>query len=252
MNIPFHLLIGAFLGLPALAAGFAFTAATPDGILPNQTAGQPIIWNNPQQSFVFNFNADSGDIDFNASAVSAMNEWNMVNASLQYQLGTTNAKTCAADNFNSGGWGTVTCSGKSFGDALAVTRRSFHKIGETWYLSDADIVLDQTRNWQLYSGPQRNGVQDFHRVILHELGHALGLDHPDEAGQKVTAIMNSHTSEIETLQADDKRGIKSLYSGGGISNSANQAAGEGGGGGGLGFTLTLLALAALATRHRSC
>jgi hypothetical protein len=52
---------------------------------------------------------------------------------------------------------------------------------------------------------------DFHRVALHEFGHALGLDHPDDHGQHVTAIMNSTITDIDTLQLDDINGVESLY-----------------------------------------
>ncbi len=39
----------------------------------------------------------------------------------------------------------------------------------------------------------------------------LGLDHPDDAGQTVTAIMNSRVSDLDTTQPDDLAGIRSIY-----------------------------------------
>lgn len=55
-------------------------------------------------------------------------------------------------------------------------------------------------------------VQDgrAYRIILHELGHALGLGHPDEVGQRVQAVMNSVVVH-EELQEDDIEGLLSLY-----------------------------------------
>ena len=247
---------GLLLVLPTLASGYAFTIITANGaIKQNQVSGQPLIWGNPQQFFSFNFNSGNKSQDFNSSAVSAMEEWNRVNTPVQYQLGSSGAQTCTTDGYNSAGWGTTACNGQPFGDSLAITQRSYVQIGGNWYLREADIVLDQSRNWQLYTGGLRLGVQDLHRVILHELGHTLGLDHPDEAGQTVTAIMNSHTSDIETLQADDRNGIRNLYAGGfgSASNTANQTADNGGsgvgGGGGGDLTTALLALIALAVRR---
>ena len=54
------------------------------------------------------------------------------------------------------------------------------------------------------------GVVTATRLLIHELGHVVGLDHPDEAGQNVQAIMNSRVIH-ETLQPDDIAGIQALY-----------------------------------------
>ena len=49
-------------------------------------------------------------------------------------------------------------------------------------------------------------------LLIHELGHALGLGHPDEAGQEVVAIMNS-VFDVETVQPDDIAGARALWGG---------------------------------------
>ena len=54
------------------------------------------------------------------------------------------------------------------------------------------------------------GVVTIPRLLIHELGHVVGLGHPDEAGQDVQSIMNSHVTH-ETLQPDDIAGIQALY-----------------------------------------
>ena len=46
--------------------------------------------------------------------------------------------------------------------------------------------------------------------LLHELGHVVGLGHPDSAGQSVEAVMNL-ASRHTTLQPDDIAGIQALY-----------------------------------------
>ncbi len=75
-----------------------------------------------------------------------------------------------------------------------------------------DIIFNATKPWAVFRGPQPgNAPFDFRRVALHELGHLLGLDHPDEAGQKVAAIMNSREGDTEIVTADDEGGIRALY-----------------------------------------
>src|SRR5207248_2719444 len=41
--------------------------------------------------------------------------------------------------------------------------------------------------------------------------HVLGLDHPDQAGQTVSAIMNSVVSDLDSLTSDDVNGAQALY-----------------------------------------
>ena len=64
--------------------------------------------------------------------------------------------------------------------------------------------------------PQRFGGQTEEYIVallVHEFGHVMGLGHPDEAGQQVSAIMNSNFGYLRELQPDDIAGARALYGG---------------------------------------
>ena len=82
-------------------------------------------------------------------------------------------------------------------DGLTVRRTSSAKV----YINIESILP--------YLGNPENYIV---ALIVHELGHVLGLGHPDEAGQQVTAIMNSNIA-IRELQPDDIAGARALYGG---------------------------------------
>ena len=86
--------------------------------------------------------------------------------------------------------------------------------GNTIY--ETGVIFNAARTWNSYRGAEREAqtggtLFDFHRVALHEFGHALGLDHPDESGQRVTALMNSRAGDLDSLQFDDIAGGQAIY-----------------------------------------
>jgi hypothetical protein len=96
-------------------------------------------------------------------------------------------------------------------------------VATTWYRVstgakiESDVVFNNTKAWNSYRGNTRT-ANDFYRVALHEFGHVLGLDHPNQNGQSVTALMNSRISNIDALTADDIAGGRALYGAGVTSN----------------------------------
>ena len=76
-----------------------------------------------------------------------------------------------------------------------------------------DARTEYGSGWtRIYLSTNAESIQggDPSRLLLQELGHAVGLGHPDEAGQNVDAIMNS-TIYHNHLQPDDTAGIQALY-----------------------------------------
>jgi len=79
--------------------------------------------------------------------------------------------------------------------------------------TEADILFNSTKTWNAYTGNLQGGTSEFRRVALHELGHALLLDHPDDVGQSVPAIMNSQASNADVLTTDDRAGVLAVFGG---------------------------------------
>ncbi len=77
--------------------------------------------------------------------------------------------------------------------------------------TEADILFNAGKTWDAYTGNLQGNVSEFRRVALHELGHALLLDHPDDAGQSVAAIMNSVSSNTDALTTDDIAGVTAVF-----------------------------------------
>ncbi len=167
---------------------------------------------------------------WNAVAGDALTVWNDAGSNFRFQSTTSagerpSCRVSDIDNRNVTVWGADFC-GRAWGEGVLA-------IAHTWYRTttretvDSDVHFNSNFSWSSYRGNLRRDAVDFGRVAIHEFGHVLGLDHPDDHGQSVSAIMNSRVSNIDTIQADDIAGVRGIYG----------DDGSGGGGGGGGCTL---------------
>lgn len=167
--------------------------------------------------------------NYSTSFIAAMESWNAVIGTLQFA---GNISTDAPPTSNGNGineaFFAANVFGEAFGeDTLAVTtsyRSGSVQSDGTYRRTQSDIVFNSSRTWNSYRGFTQSGVIDFRRVALHELGHVLGLDHPNQATppQTVSAIMNSRVSSIDALQQDDIAGAQELYgTAGSVTRPAN-------------------------------
>ncbi|CAN5412812.1 hypothetical protein BH20VER3_BH20VER3_20980 [soil metagenome] len=154
-----------------------------------------------------------GSTGWNSVVINSLELWNEQMDQMQFSWTTAAPGTAASfgDGVNS-----VQFSDKVYGDdfgenVLAVTLgdASGNRTIET------DVLFNTANRFNSYRGTYAifNGISyfDLHRISLHEFGHVLGLDHPDEHGQTVDAIMNAHISTLYALQADDVAGGVALY-----------------------------------------
>lgn len=151
-----------------------------------------------------------GQPSWNSVAEAAMNDWNtqISRSRLVAVFDSTAAK--GQPNRTNNVFFAENVYGEAFGSGVLAVTVSYRSSRNT---TESDVVFNQSRSWDSYRGALRRDVHDFRRVALHEFGHVLGLDHPDEATppQSVAAVMNSRVSNTEFLTADDITGIQSLY-----------------------------------------
>ena len=201
------LVLSVLAGLVAAVSVWSFTYITDQ-----RDSGTPLPLKWPPGSVVIQLKLGStanlsDGTSFNTSAQAAAQMWNTHLGNLQITTSIApEGPASEGNNLNE----LVFASdifGKAFdGNTVAVTT--------VWSRSNertrADIVYNSARTWDSYDGPTRSAI-DIQRVTLHELGHLLGLDHPDEAGQSVQAIMNSRISSLDSLASDDITGAQNIY-----------------------------------------
>ena len=133
-------------------------------------------------------------------AANALASWNPRMVTVQFSWVFDSAASKASGDGKNSVFLSDSVFGDTFGDeALAVTA---YLDG----ISEADVMVNQAFSFNSYRGPQQDAAYDIHRVLLHEFGHVIGLDHPDEYGQQVIAIMNSVISDLDYLAPDDMDG----------------------------------------------
>ena len=147
-------------------------------------------------------------------AQAAIAEWNVVNAPfyIRARVGEAGIPTACAevDDRNTIQWSATRCRGEAWGDAA----------GYTWsYINSRGDILESDIRIRRTPPPGQIWTVDFFRhTILHELGHVMGLGHPNEYGQEVRAVMNQGGADLydgdttyTRLQLDDRNGIRGLY-----------------------------------------
>lgn len=104
------------------------------------------------------------------------------------------------------------------GNCLAATFTGYYEQRQdgSWRIFDADVVTNTRFDWT--STAESGGCSgEFYieGVMVHEVGHVLGLGHTDVTGATMYPSVSSCNNGPATTEADDEAGIQALYCGGG-------------------------------------
>lgn len=90
--------------------------------------------------------------------------------------------------------------GYDFGDSV--------KFGGTYPPQNGDIYMDFDSTWTRFKQPPITGL-DFFAGVLHEAGHAMGLDHVSDS--KSIMYPEIEVGEMKALSQDDIDGMRAMY-----------------------------------------
>ena len=102
-----------------------------------------------------------------------------------------------------------------------MTQKKYTLLWLNWYLVEFDINMNPYFDWYVNTSTHGitleafDGYYDFESTALHELGHALGLDHPDEQYSNGALVVMYYSQDPQTtirdLSEDDRLGVVNLY-----------------------------------------
>lgn len=154
------------------------------------------------------------NISWNTATIEALNQWSD-STLFDFTVVEENKDPCSDDGFSSIDFTEDVC-GSEFGTntlAVALLYYEAQELGPP-NIIEGNIVVNDAARYNIFDGPLvqpglvGNAV-DFKRVVLHELGHVIGLGHEET----VPAIMAPTVSDVFELQEDDIAGVEALYSG---------------------------------------
>jgi len=183
-------------------------ALPPPGVSPaNAYQLDGFSW--PQPTTTFYVDIPGADGLWNDSFETAMYSWG-VDTIFKYRINRDIYEDpCDLPEGRNGVAFVDTACGDAWGDSTLAIAYSYHSGS---ILNQVDILFNRNDSWNVYSTPWNSwpwvGINDFQRIAVHELGHALGLDHEDSG---ISTIMGSYAGDITTPQQDDIDGVAAIY-----------------------------------------
>ena len=170
-------------------------------------------WIGTRTDFYFDFTGSSPEgLSWNAAFSDALNEWN-TKTPFKFNLNSSYIDPCENDGLNGVKFSEDICGQEFDEGTLAVTIMKYETqlLGPP-AISEADIYINQANKIEIYDGSLKifpESVLDFRRIVLHELGHVIGLEHESDT----PAIMMPSIGNLDRLQEDDIKAVENLYGG---------------------------------------
>ncbi len=103
--------------------------------------------------------------------------------------------------------------GACTGSCLAATFTGYYQSrgNGTYRITDADIVTNTAYNWGSTGDPCAGQEFFIEGVMVHEVGHLLGLGHSSVSGATMYPSVSACNNGPATIETDDRNGINDLY-----------------------------------------
>ena len=103
--------------------------------------------------------------------------------------------------------------GACTGNCLAATFTGYYQNrgNGTYRITDADIVTNTAWNWGSTGDPCSGQEFFIEGVMVHEVGHLLGLGHTNVSGATMFPSVSACNNGPATIETDDRNGINDLY-----------------------------------------
>lgn len=176
---------------------------------PRMVNGQIVTWNKAQIGFEINTDNASGITSNEAQAaiIAAANQWNGadIGAQTSFVYEGENKKQGAnlGDEVHLISFDTSWNQDPSL---LAVTHVWSNANNEIVHF-DIEINADDIE-WSTNGDPNR---YDLHNTMTHEFGHALGLEHSDDAEASMASTTMVGETSKRDINGDDEQGFLTLY-----------------------------------------
>lgn len=98
------------------------------------------------------------------------------------------------------------------GNCLAATFTGFYQSrgNGTFRITDADIVTNTAHAWASL-GESCSGEFYIEGVMVHEVGHLLGIGHSNVSGATMFPSVSSCNNGPASIEADDRNAVNDLY-----------------------------------------